>query len=200
MNYKVIQKSEHRHLASIHLDAFHGFFLSSLGKRFLNAYYNAALNSTETIAVCAVDDDGQIQGFGTGCILSKGYHKQLILHHIFSFLYQGLIILLTNPKALLRLAMNLDKISNEKDDGNYAELISIGVSHEFKGLGIGKALIKIFEEEAKRKGCKKISLTTDYHDNEDVVAFYMHSGYNVFYEFTAYPKRRMYKLIKNLDS
>ena len=174
--------------------------MSSLGKRFLNAYYNAALNSNETIAVCAVDDDGKIQGFGTGCIQSKGYHKQLILHNIFSFLYQGLIILLTNPKALLRLAMNLDKISNEKDDGNYAELISIGVSHEFKGLGIGKALIKIFEEEAKRNGCGKISLTTDYYDNDDVVAFYIHSGYNVFYEFTAYPKRRMYKLIKDLET
>lgn len=198
MNYKVIQKKDHHYLADIHLDAFHGFFLSSLGKRFLNGYYNATLNRDETMAVCAIDDDGQIQGFGTGCVRSKGYHKRLILHNPFTFLYLGLIILFSRPKALMRLIMNLDKISIENDDGNYAELISIGVSHTCKGSGIGKALIKIFEEEAKRNGCKKIALTTDYYNNEEVVAFYLHAGYKVFYEFTSYPKRRMYKLIKDL--
>lgn len=198
MKYKVIERNEHQFLAGIHLDAFHGFFLSSLGKRFLTAYYNAALESEETIAVCAVDDDAKIQGFGTGCVHSKGFHKRLILHNFFTFLLHGLIILFNNPKALMRLAKNLDKISNENDDGNYAELISIGVSKECKGLGVGKSLIKIFEEEAIRKGCKRISLTTDYYNNDDVVTFYMHSGYKVFYEFTTFPKRKMYKLIKDL--
>lgn len=198
MNYKVINKNEHRYLTNIHLDAFHGFFLSSLGKRFLNAYYNAALRSNETIAVCAVDDDEQIQGFGTGCIQSKGYHKKLILNNILTFSWQGFIILFTNPKALLRLALNLDKIANEKDDGNYAELISIGVSHAHKGLGVGKKLITIFEEEAKRKGCMKVSLTTDCYNNDEVIAFYIHSGYKIYYEFTTFPNRKMYKLIKEL--
>lgn len=198
MNYKVIHKNEHRYLADIHLDAFHGFFLSSLGKRFLNAYYNAALNSDETIAVCAIDDNEEIQGFGTGCVQSRGFHKRLIMQNLFKFLVQGFIIFFSNPKAIIRLVKNLDKISNENDDGNYAELISIGVSHSYKGLGIGHTLIKEFEEEAKSKGCKKISLTTDYYNNKEVVAFYLHSGYKVFHEFTAYPNRRMYKLIKDL--
>lgn len=200
MNYKVIQKNEHQYLADIHLDAFHGFFLSSLGKRFLDAYYSAALNCDETIAVCAIDENGQIQGFATGCIRSKGYHKRLILNHFFTFLYQGLILLFTNPMALLRLSLNLDKISDEKDDGNYAELISIGVSHTYKSLGIGKVLIKNFEEEVKRRGAERITLTTDYYQNDKVVAFYLHTDYKIFYEFTAFPKRRMYKLIKNLNA
>jgi len=198
MNYKVVKINEYRYLADIHLDAFHGFFLSSLGKRFLNAYYNAALKSTEAIAVCAVDDHEQIQGFATGCARSQGFHKRLILKNISKFLFQGLFILFTNPKALMRLIRNLDKISNENDDGNYAELISIGVSQSSKGLGVGKKLIKVFEEEAKRRGCQKITLTTDYYNNSEVVEFYFHSGYNVFYEFMAYPKRKMYKLIKDL--
>lgn len=198
MDYRVIQKNEHCHFADIHLDAFNGFFLSSLGKKFLNVYYNAATNSNETIAICAIDNEGQIQGFCTGCVKSKGFHKRLILHNPLAFLYQGLIILLTNPKSLIRLALNLDKISFKNDNGNYAELISIGVSHAYKGLGIGNKLIKIFEEEATRKGCRKISLTTDAYNNEDVVAFYKHLGYKVFYEFTAYPNRKMYKFIKNI--
>lgn len=198
MNYKVINRNDHQYLADIHLDAFHGFFLSSLGKRFLNTYYKAAIKSKDAIAVCAVEDDEQILGFATGCIRSLGFHKNLIINNTLSFLYQGLIILFTNPKALLRIAQNLDKVSNKHDDGNYAELISIGVSNTSKGMGIGKTLINLFEEEARRRGCKKIALTTDYDKNEDVVAFYFHSGYRVFYEFTAYPHRRMYKLIKDL--
>lgn len=198
MNYKVIKKNEHQYLTDIHLDAFHGFFLSSLGKRFLNAYYTAALNSEETIAVCAIDENEKIQGFATGCILSKGYHKRLILKNLISFIHQGLILLFTNPLSLRRLILNLDKISNKNDDGEYAELISIGVSQICKGLGVGKAIIKIFEEEARSNGCKKITLTTDYFNNDDIITFYNHSGYNIFYEFNAYPKRRMYKFIKKL--
>lgn len=197
MEYKVIERNEHHYLADIHLDAFHGFFLSSLGKRFLNAYYNAALRSKDTVAVYAVNGE-QITGFATGCVRSKGYHKRLIYKYFFNFLIQGLILMFTKPKALLRLALNLDKISNKNDHGEYAELISIGVTHTAKGLGVGKALIKVFEEEVIRRGCKKIALTTDYYNNEEVVAFYKRSGYKVFYEFNAYPKRRMYKLIKEL--
>jgi len=197
MEYNVIQRHEHRYLTDIHLDAFHGFFLSSLGKRFLNAYYNAALNSNEMIAVCAINDE-QIMGFATGCVRSKGFHKRLIYKNFITFLIQGLILIFTKPKAILRLIRNLDKISNENDDGEYAELISIGVSHAAKGMGVGKALIKTFEEEAIRKGCKKITLTTDYYNNKEVVTFYMRFGYQVFYEFMAYPKRKMYKFIKEL--
>lgn len=200
MNYKVIQKNEYPYLVDIHLDAFHGFFLSLLGKRFLNSYYKAALSSDDTISVCAMDDLGQIQGFGTGCTQSRGFHKRLIMHNFFTFFYEGMIILFSNPKTFIRLVMNLDKISNKNDDGNYAELISIGVSHICKGLGVGKTLIKKFEEEAKRRGSKKITLTTDYYNNTEVISFYMKSGYKVFYEFTAYPKRRMYKLIKDLEN
>ena len=93
MNYKVAQENEHLQLADIHMDAFHGFFLSSLGKRFLNTYYNAALKSNESIVVYAYDDNLRIQGFATGCTLSRGFHKRLIVHNFFTFLFQGLIII-----------------------------------------------------------------------------------------------------------
>lgn len=199
IKYSVLRRNEDQNLASIHLEAFHGFFLSSLGKGFLKAYYKAALNSVKTIAVCATDEKGQILGFGTGGVQSKGYHKQLILHNLVTFMYQGVILLFKNPKALMRLAMNLDKISSDNDDGNYGELISIGITDTFQGLGVGRNLIKLFEDEARRRGCTRITLTADYYNNEDVVAFYMHSGYHVLYEFDTYPQRRMYKLIKNLD-
>jgi len=198
MLYRKVNKSEYRIISEIHLAAFDGFFLTSLGKRFLNTYYKSCLKSNESIAVCAVDNEDKITGFSFGSLLSKGFHKRIVKQNILLFLSRGMIILLTRPAALLRLANNLDKNANKADDGNYAELLSIAVLPSAKGTGIGKELIKNFEIEAIRKGCKKIALTTDYYNNDDVLEFYKRSGYKVFYEFTAYPDRKMYKLIKDI--
>lgn len=198
MNIRTAAKSEYQAFADIHQKAFDGFFLTALGKGFLKTYYKASLNNSESVAICAVDDENRMVGFCIGCTLSKGYHKRLVKNNLIAFLIQGISILFTKPKALYRLAFNLDKNTIKTDDGNYAELLSIGVLPETKGSGIGKELIKRFEAEAKAKGCTKIALTTDYNNNDEVVAFYKKSGYEVFYEFTTYPERRMYKFIKNL--
>jgi len=194
-----VEKSEYAILAEIHMAAFKGFFLTSLGKSFMNAYYKATLQSNESIAVCAVDEKKNIVGFSFGSTHSKGFHKRILKQNPVLFLLQGIIILFTKPKALFRLANNLDKNANTADDGNYAELLSIAVTPEAKGTGIGKEIIKKFEEEAIHKGCRRIALTTDYYNNGDVVEFYRRTGYRVFYEFITYPDRKMYKLIKDLN-
>ena len=59
--------------------------------------------------------------------------------------------------------------------------------------------MKIFEEKAFIGGSKRITLTTDYNNNERVVAFYKKSGYRIYYDFITYPNRKMYKLIKDLE-
>jgi ribosomal protein S18 acetylase RimI-like enzyme len=198
MKVRVVEKNEYAILADIHQKAFQDFFLTTLGKGFLRTYYKASLNSSESIAICAVTDENQIIGYCIGCILSKGYHKRLVRTNLTAFLFQGVSILFTKPKALYRLVFNLDKSTIKTDDGNYAELLSIGVLPEINGSGIGKELIKKFEEVAITKGCKKIALTTDFYNNHKVLEFYKKTGYENFCEFTTYPNRRMYKLIKKL--
>lgn len=200
MNIRTVDKTEYQVLADIHEKAFNGFFLTTLGNRFLRTYYKASLNSAESVAVCVVNDKNQVMGFCIGCTLSKGYHKRLIKSNFAVFLLQGIVILFTRPKALFRLAFNLDKNTNEADDGNYAELLSIGVLPEAKGTGAGKEMISVFEDTATKRGCKKIALTTDFDNNEHVLEFYKRSGYKIFCGFTTYPNRRMYKLIKNIQT
>lgn len=198
MIFRNIKRSESEILSHIHLTAFKNFFLTTLGKSFLKTYYSSALKSTESIAIGAVNQNDQIIGFCVGCTQTKGYHKRLIKENLLEFLLQGIVILFSKPGALWRLAINMEKNKINYDDGDYAELLSIAVSPETKGTGIGKEMITQFEAEAKSRGCIKVALTTDYYNNDDVIAFYKKSGYEVFYEFTTYPKRRMYKLIKNL--
>lgn len=198
MIYRTAKISESTILTQIHLAAFKDFFLTTLGEKFLNTYYNACLKSPESISICAADEKNQIIGFSMGCIHANGYHKRLVKQNALAFLFQGVIILFSNPSAIWRLAKNMEKNKNKNDNGNYAELLSIAVSPKAKGSGIGKQLITKFEIEAKTKGCIKVALTTDFYNNDDVIAFYKKSGYEVFYEFTTYPNRKMYKLIKNL--
>lgn len=199
MIYRKPKTSESEILSHIHLTAFKDFFLTTLGNSFLKTYYSSALKSAESIAIGAVNQNDQIVGFCVGCTQAKGYHMRLIKQNLFQFLLQGIVILFSNPSALWRLAKNIEKNKITDDNGNYAELLSIAVSPDAKGSGIGKEMIAKFEAEAKAKGCIKVALTTDYYNNDDVIAFYKKSGYEVFYEFTTYPKRRMYKLIKNLE-
>ncbi len=199
MIYREVAQKEYESLAKLHLKAFDDFFLTTLGYVFLKTYYSSALKSNDSIAVCAVNDNNEIVGFSIGCLKSKGFHKKLILNNFVKFSFQALKILLTKPKAIIHLLNNLEKESNQNDDGNYSELLSIAVSPDCKGLGIGKELIKAFEAQAILKGSKKIALTTDFNLNDDVIAFYRKRGYNVFYEFITYPNRKMYKLIKQVN-
>lgn len=198
MKFRTIKISESKELADIHIKSFKDFFLTSLGVRFLNTYYKSCLKSNESIAICAIDENENLIGFSVGCMHSKGFHKRLIKQNLGAFMLRGIIILFSKPKAIIRLVNNLGKKANKNDNGNYAELLSIGVLSNYNGQGIGKELIKRFEEESINKGCLEIALTTDYNKNSKVLEFYKSTGYEIYYEFITYPNRKMYKLKKNL--
>jgi len=192
---KVIEAEE---IAAVHLKTFKNFFLSSLGKSFLITYYKSCIKSKDAISICAVDEENKIVGFCFGSLSSVGFHKKLILNNIPAFTLQALGIFFSKPKAIIRLLKNLKKEAHPEDNGDYAEVLSIGVLAKKKGLGIGKGLILDFEKNIKNKEIKRISLTTDYNSNSAVLKFYKSMGYEVFYDFVTYPDRKMFKLIKNI--
>jgi ribosomal protein S18 acetylase RimI-like enzyme len=198
MDYRIINEDEFTSISIIHKYAFPDFFLTSLGIKFLNDYYKATLKNENTIAICSLDEHGIINGFAVGSLISKGYHKNLFIKNFGIFSYRAVILLFTKPLAILRLANNLDKRPNINDDGNYAELLSIGILPELKGSGIGNELLLNFEKEVIARGAKKLALTTDSENNDRVVSFYKKNGYEIFYSFITYPSRKMFKMIKDL--
>jgi len=60
-----------------------------------------------------------------------------------------------------------------------AGLFSIGVLPELQGTGAGKKLVHIFLQEAAKRGCKRVFLTTDRDNNELVNAFYEKLGFAI---------------------
>lgn len=186
-------------IAKIHLKSFPNFFLTTLGYSFLKTYYKSCSKSKEAISICAIDNETKkIVGFAVGCLNSKGFNKRLIYTNLGAYLFQILILLFTKPPALIRLFKNLGKGNVLSDKGNYAELLSIGVSPDQSGLGIGQNLLTKFENKVKEKGVNTITLTTDVDSNDNVLKFYKKSGYKVYYDFVTFPNRNMLKLIKKL--
>lgn len=186
-------------VVKIHTDAFHGFFLSSLGTRFLRLYYSCFIHSNETVSLCA-DKDGEVLGFAVATKICRGFNGRLVKSNIVSFGFLAMWLCLSRPMSLVRLIKNFSKTSETMEDNeDYAELYSIGVLPCTQGMGIGKMLLSETERIMYRGGVKRLSLTTDKENNEQAVNFYRSLGYDVMYEFKAYPDRWMYRLIKELS-
>lgn len=182
----------------IHCNAFNGFFLTSLGGDFLRFYYSVFVKSNETIML-VVEEKGKVIGFSAATMNCKGFNSRLIKSNLFAFGRLSLKLQFKNPKAFLRLVRNLTKKSSEVEDNEeYAELYSIGVDKNQQGRGIGKILLGKTEAILRQMGVDRVSLTTDYDNNESAVSFYHSMGYETLYEFVAYPNRKMYRFIKSL--
>ena len=185
-------------IVEIHLNAFEGFFLTSLGAEFLRFYYSCFVRSNETVTMIA-EENGVIYGFSASSKFCKGFNSRLIKSNLIAFGLLSFKLLLIKPISLLRLVKNLSKKGeNVIDNEDYAELYSSGVCKSAQGKGVGKMLLLKSEQVMKEEGVTRVSLTTDFDNNEQAVGFYHSMGYETLYEFVTYPNRKMYRLIKIL--
>jgi ribosomal protein S18 acetylase RimI-like enzyme len=199
MEIRKILKEDLHEVVEVHKVSFKGFFLTELGDHFLKIYYDCVRKDERGLLI-GFYDEGQLYGFCAATTLSKGFNAHLVKTNIFRFSLIGIRLLLTRIPSLVRLFKNLSKTdSTIHNEGNYAELLSIGVSDKKQGQGIGKKLLIQLENEMRLRGCADLSLTTDYHNNEKTIQFYKGLGYTIFYDFIAYPNRKMYRMIKKLD-
>lgn len=199
VRYRKSKVSDSNQIAKIHLKTFPNFFLTTLGYSFLKTYYRSCAKSKDAISICATNqDDKKLLGFAVGCLNSAGFNKRLIFSNSLEYSYRAILLLFTKPIALFRLFKNLEKNNDKEDSGNYAELLSIGVLPDQNGFGIGQKLLVEFENQIKENGVNTITLTTDADYNDSVLRFYEKSGYSVYYDFDAFPNRKMLKLIKKL--
>lgn len=198
MDIRKATKEDVGSIVEIHQAAFKDFFLTSLGTRFLKLYYGTFINSDKGVVYCTVDDN-KIVGFSATSYMSKGFNASLIKNNIVKYAAESILLVFTKPKAIIRLAKNMNKESRDtiKDDGQYAELYSIAVSPLCQGKGIGKKLLTTTEKDVVNHN-NLISLTTDYYNNDKTIAFYKALGYKNFYEFITYPNRKMWRMIKQL--
>lgn len=198
MNIRKAVSKDIRGIVEVHCSAFKGFFLTELGSNFLQLYYSSYFKEPSAVLLVA-EKDGEIVGFSSATSLSAGFNTRLVKNEFFRYALRGCMVALTKPKALVNLAKNWShRDPSVLDNGDYAELMSIAVSPYAQGGGIGKLLIQETEEVMRSLNASRFSLTTDYFNNESTITFYKRCNYEVMYEYTAYPNRKMLRMIKSL--
>lgn len=198
MNIRKATQADVDSIVKIHIDAFDGFFLATLGTLFLKFYYTCFINNAQTVTMIA-EEGGIILGFSASTKVCKNFNRRLIGGNFFVFCILSIKLLCSSPRSLIRLMKNLTKKGCDfEDNEEYAELYSIGINKNAQGRGIGKKLLSSLEQVMKEEGVQRLSLTTDFYNNESSVGFYHSMGYEILYEFVTYPNRKMYRLIKNL--
>src|SRR5258708_4024260 len=114
-------------VARLHMRAFPGFFLTSLGDRFLRYYYRMFPKYGGTIALVAETASGDIAGFAVGAANAPGFYRRLLRRHWYGFALRGLPALARRPLSAPRLLRGLSHPSSNPGGPTVVGLFSIAV-------------------------------------------------------------------------
>jgi GNAT superfamily N-acetyltransferase len=165
-------------LARLHLAAFPGFFLTSLGPGFLRLLYAGFTREPDGICIVA-EDQGEIVGFAAGTTTPDAFFRRLLRRQGWRFALAAIPGLLRNPGFVARKCLGALFYRGEQPTGlaNAALLSSLAVSPACGGKGIGQQLVHAFATAARQQGCSALYLTTDETDNDRVNCFYAKCGF-----------------------
>ena len=105
MEITTAQPSDIPQIVDIHLRAFEGFFLTSLGPHFLRLYYDSVRSYQGGVLLKCVSQ-GQTIGFCAAALHSAGFNKHLVKHRLPDYILMGARLTVTRPLALWRLFLN----------------------------------------------------------------------------------------------
>ena len=156
--------------AGLHQAGIDTGFLSSLGRRFLIQLYKAIPSCPAGFGYVWEQSDGTILGFIT-CAESTGLvYKQALLR-------RGLLMaiplarFLFRPSVIRRMVQTLRYPTKVGSELPTAEILSIVVSANARGKGIGKKLMESALEEFQHRGIWRVKLAVGAN-NELANAFY----------------------------
>lgn len=179
----------------VHLQAFPGFFLSSLGPRFLGEFYRSFLVDAIGLGFVACTPQGEVLGAVAGPLNPQGYFRRLLRRRWWAFGMASLGAILRKPTCLKRL-IRATCYRGEAPSGLVRALLSsVAVLPSAQGQGIGKALVEAWVKEAQRRGATGAYLTTDADGNEAVNAFYQRVGWHLESSYATPEGRRMNRYV-----
>jgi ribosomal protein S18 acetylase RimI-like enzyme len=171
-------------IVEIHLRAFEGFFLESLGSRFLKELYRGFISDPSGVCLVAIDGT-DVVGFVAGTTQPEEFFRRLLRRRWYAFVLAGATSMALHPIRVGKKFLSAPRYRGEKpsDVPNATLLSSIGVAPSGKGRGIGKILLSAFCERARASGAPSVFLTTDRDKNDAVNQFYLSNGFTLHSSF-----------------
>lgn len=196
-----ISQMETQHVdevVSIHLRSFPGFFLTFLGPRFLHLLYSEIIAMSDSVALVALKDE-QVVGFVAGVTHQSSFYGQLVRRRLFAFARSSLGAVIHRPSIIPRLFRALSYSRSSQEAVAQASLMSIAVSPDAAGKGIGQQLVRAFLNEMQANGINSVSLTTDRDNNERTNSFYQKLGFKLAREYVTQEGRAMNEYLIQLE-
>lgn len=173
-------KSEEKELindiVSIHLNTFTGFFLTFMGRGFLNQMYRSYCDHEES-GLLVAEEDGKAVGFLAYSGNFSGLYKFMIKTRLIPFGWYSVGAFFRRPSAFMHIIKAFLKPSEVKRDEKYVELSSIGVDPTIKSKGVGSLLIDDLKKIVDFNKFAYITLETDAVNNDGAIHFYEKNGF-----------------------
>jgi len=185
-----MERSDACAVAEVHGASFEGFFLSFLGDRFLQLYYESICDFRQLCFVA--ERNSEIIGFVAGIDDSFGFYQSLLKYRIHKFAIATIPTFFRRPSVAPRLLRRLFRRSHRKGENrSSATLTSIAVRPDVQNSGLGHELLRAFVNETVNRGIDRIYLETDAVGNEPVCRFYEKEGFVICREYTTPEMRKM---------
>jgi ribosomal protein S18 acetylase RimI-like enzyme len=187
-------------IVSVHLSAFPGFFLTSLGSRFLKLMYASFISDALGVLLVSVAPHGGVVGFLAGARSPHKFFGRLRRRKGLALGLAALPGVLRHPLRLLnRLYLALRYRGDAMPGlGEFWLLSSLGVAAGHAGSGVGSKLVEQFCSLARIEEAQGVYLLTDADNNDHTLAFYARHGFVVHDEKPRHHGRRMLLLGKAL--
>ncbi len=191
-NISSTEKNIINDIVSVHLSTFQGFFLTFMGRGFLNLMYRSYTEYNNS-GILAAFDGKELVGFLAYSGDFSGLYKYMIKKRLLPFAWYSLGAFFRKPSVFMRLVKAFLKPGEAKREEKYVELASIGVSPDAKSKGVGSKLIDALKSKVNFNEYAYITLETDAVDNEAANRFYQKNGFVLEREFVTAEGRRMFE-------
>lgn len=188
---RMMTKQHVQDVVDVHLASFCGFFLSVLGSRFLKTFYSGVCSDPDGICSVCINSSGRVSAFIVGTVNPRGFYSRLLRKDWLRFSLASLPAVIRKPLIIKRVARAFFHPSENPGGSDVAGLLSIGVLPEYQGSGVGRMLVNRFLNEAAKRGCKRVFLTTDRDKNDATNAFYQNLGFSITRQYITREGRNM---------
>lgn len=179
-------------IVTIHLNTFTGFFLTFMGRGFLNQMYQSYCDYKEA-GLLVAEEDGKAIGFLAYSSNFSGLYKFMIKTRLIQFGWYSIGAFFRRPSAFMHIISAFLKPGEAKREEKYVELSSIGVDPNIKSKGVGSLLIDSLKHIVDFTKFAYINLETDAVNNEGAIHFYEKNGFMRVRMFETDEGRKMYE-------
>jgi ribosomal protein S18 acetylase RimI-like enzyme len=169
-------------VVDVHLASFQAFFLTFLGRGFLERLYREIHREPGAVFLVASLPDRPVAAFAAGVPNLPAFYSRAFETRWLSFGWASTRAVLKKPSILPRLWRARRAADQAREAACPAVLMSIAVAPEAMGHGLGKSLVAAFRERLLQQGIARFCLTTDRDDNEATLGFYEGLGFRMTHE------------------